>query len=313
MFRHNANVPDGVEYLMICREHTYGYTECLRARFDIRDRGYVERLLNVMTLHEREKIATYSFHELWKDLWQDTYWAVDRRTEHKFHTLRQSDMFQSALRTLPKSRWTCPEWGFPKGKPNWLESAGSFEDGQTCAQREFAEETGIRCRYAYKILGKKSGFYDDTYRDVRLTETYKSIDGRWYKHVYYIAEYVADEADHNTYPFARDVNPPVPNPRTMHRAEKLGGRNAFHNSKVPRVTPRNSEVSAVEWCSYDTCCKSIRPYNTAKLKMLKNIHPYVCRYVCRYKRQRKRAPAQANAPNTTTAAVTDVTDVTDVA
>lgn len=300
MFRRNMNVPDGVEYLMICREHTYGYTECIRARFDISDRSYVGRLMHVMTPRERVKIATYSFRELWKDLWQDTYWAVDRRAEHKFNILRKSQMFQSALQSASTSIWTCAEWGFPKGKPNWLESEGVFEDGQTCAQRELAEETGIHCRYAYKILGKKSGFFNDATRDVRVTEIYKSIDNRWYKHVYFIAEYVADVP--TAVPFERDVSPPVPNTRTMQRAEQLGGRSVFHNPRVPRVTPHNSEVSAVEWCSYKACCEAIRPYNTAKLQMLQNMHPYVCRY---NNRQRKRTPAQANAPATTTAAVTD--------
>ena len=36
-----------------------------------------------------------------------------------------------------KTKWSLPEWGFPKGRRNYL------EDDLTCAKREFEEETGF--------------------------------------------------------------------------------------------------------------------------------------------------------------------------
>lgn len=189
--RRNPDTRIQVEYLMICRRHSFAYGEWIRAQCDLHDKDYARQLLSEMTIKEREKIATLTFSELWMDLWQNDYSVPDKhyhRAETKFQALCQSDMAQSLQKTMPKSVWTCPEWGFPKGKPNMLDT-GEYEDGQTCAQREMAEETGIHSRYAYQIMGKKSGFYEDPHRDVRIDETFTGTDGRRYRHVYYIAEY----------------------------------------------------------------------------------------------------------------------------
>jgi 8-oxo-dGTP pyrophosphatase MutT (NUDIX family) len=64
------SLSDNVEYLMICRRHSFGYTECIRAQFDTSCRKYTKQLLAEMTVAEREKIAELSFGALWEDLWQ---------------------------------------------------------------------------------------------------------------------------------------------------------------------------------------------------------------------------------------------------
>lgn len=282
-----------IQYLLICRRHTFGYTECIRSHFDITDHDYIKQLLCEMTIVERCNIETMSYAELWKDLWQngqatseaDRYHREFCRAEAKFTKLRESTLFQNLLKNMPASEWTTPEWGFPKGKRN------RFEDAQTCAQREFAEETGIHNKYVYNILGKRNGFHEP------IVEMFQGTDGKRYRHVYYVAQYLYNAPTETS--STRVVSP------TRHRAELLGARSAFRRqppSSVPGIDPRNiaqtREIGAVEWCSYEKCMQLIRPYNKAKVKLLKELHP---RLVAHF--QRNRQPNQAIAHMTTTTAV----------
>ena len=293
LFRPHPDRPGEIQYLLICRRHTFGYTECIRSHFDITDHDYIKQLLCEMTIVERRNIETMSYAELWKDLWQngqatseaDRYHREFCRAEAKFTKLRESTLFQNLLKNMPASEWTTPEWGFPKGKRN------RFEDAQTCAQREFAEETGIHNKYVYNILGKRNGFHEP------IVEMFQGTDGKRYRHVYYVAQYLYDAPTETS--STRVVSP------TRHRAELLGARSAFRRqppSSVPGIDPRNiaqtREIGAVEWCSYEKCMQLIRPYNKAKVKLLKELHP---RLVAHF--QRNRQPTQAIAHTTTATAV----------
>lgn len=267
LFRRETGAPDGVEYLLICRRHTFGYTECVRAHFDITDRAYTKQLLCEMTADERRKLTTLTFRQLWRDLWQndraaattDRYHHEYRRAKQQFHALMRSEMFARLLATLPASPWTTPEWGFPKGKRN------RFETGQACAQRELAEETGIRSKFAYNLLGKRYGFHEP------IVEMFQGTDGQRYRHVYYIGE---------------------------HTALQTATDNA------PGIDPTNHlqtrEVSAVEWHGYDACLARIRSYNVAKRQLLARLHPLVVAYA---QARTPRHPIQATAQTTTTKAV----------
>lgn len=248
-----------IEYLLICRRHSFGYTECVRARFDLTDRRYLRQLLCEMTGEERYKVATWNFSALWMDLWQksdkpsrrDQYHNEYMRAHHQFQSLRESSLFQELLRVLPPSPWTTPEWGFPKGKRN------KFESGQECAQRELAEETGICTSFAYNILGKRSGF------TAPCVETFQGTDGQRYRHIYYVAEFLS------------------------------------HTEDATAIDPGNHlqtrEVSAVAWCTYDECLRRIRSYNVAKQLALQRTHRRVCAYV----RDRPRSAPKSNAATTT--------------
>jgi 8-oxo-dGTP pyrophosphatase MutT (NUDIX family) len=264
-----------VEYLMICRRHTFGYVEMVRVNFDLRDEAYVRQLLGEMTVTERTKLRTHPFRELWADLWQNThsqprYQHEFLRAQKRFDQLRRSALFRR-LDTIIRSEWTSPEWGFPKGKRNRNESA------LACAYREMHEETGIGTdAYVVGEWSNKNGggngeaLSGDVADDGPTTgpvtgpvvEMFLGTDGRKYRHVYFVGEAHADHP-------------------TVHK---------------PRVDESNvlqtREVSDVQWLDYAGCVANIRSYNAAKLALLARVHPLVCAYVA----CRQEGPATVVAP-----------------
>lgn len=174
LFRYNKAIED-VEYLMICRRHTFGYVEFIRACYDIHNRDYIKQLLMEMTITERTKIHTMTFRELWEDLWQQTLCYNNEyvKAHNAFKRLMGSQMCNGLLKELPVSVWHVPEWGFPKGKRNILESP------LQCAVREMHEESGLVHDKDYTSVG-------DDCVPKQVTEMFQSTDKRIYRHIYFI-------------------------------------------------------------------------------------------------------------------------------
>lgn len=176
LFRYNTAIAD-VEYLMICRRHTFGYVEFIRACYDIQNRDYIKQLLMEMTIAERTKIHTLTFRELWEDLWQQKHLCYNNeyvKAHTAFRRLMGSEMFTDLLNGLPISVWQEPEWGFPKGKRNISESP------LQCAVREMHEESGLVYEKDYTSIG------DDRNVPKQVTEMFQSTDKRIYRHIYFI-------------------------------------------------------------------------------------------------------------------------------
>ena len=167
-----------IEYLMICRRHTFGYVEFVRCTFDIFDTDYIEQLISEMTVSERINIRTQPYVKLWNSLWliqKDTesrYQKDYARAESQFNKLCSFSFVKSILLTYENYvKWNCPEWGFPKGKRN------KHETSLLCAKREMTEETNIR-EQNYRIL-----------KDFNMvSECFKGSDNLIYQHNYYICQ-----------------------------------------------------------------------------------------------------------------------------
>ena len=241
-----------IEYLMICRRHTFGYVEFIRVNFDIQNEGYIRQLLSEMTQDERTMIRAKPFSFLWTELWQNTQSRSSnsveyQRVSNRFNLLRNSSMF-SRLDKLIGTEWTTPEWGFPKGKRNYNENS------LACALREMAEETGISkdSKEAYRVLISHTADTEESCCKIGLNEPevemFQGTDGRRYRHVYFIAEANACHQD------------------------------IMNVSVDPTNILQTREVSEVRWLSYDDCLKHIRSYNTAKLSLLTRVHPKICAY-----------------------------------
>ncbi len=158
-----------IEYLLIKRKDTIGYTDFMRGRYNS-----VENLIAIieeMTNKERKDLETYDFDTLWDRLWYNhsrgIYVNEKTNARNKFNKIN----IKKILKKIPDSRFDEPEYGFPKGRKNLNEK---YEE---CARREFEEETGIR-----------SENYEIDQSIDPITETFVGSDGQKYSHIYYVAK-----------------------------------------------------------------------------------------------------------------------------
>lgn len=142
------------------------YTEFLRGKYDPEDELYITRLLETMTIRERERLTTTDFDDLWTRLWGSN----DRKgNDYKQSKERFAQVDLPALVARTSSPYDEPEWGFPKGR------RVRCETDLACAEREFWEETNIE-KDRYVIL-----------KNVVFQEQFIGTNGTPYAHRYMVA------------------------------------------------------------------------------------------------------------------------------
>jgi 8-oxo-dGTP pyrophosphatase MutT (NUDIX family) len=184
LFNNNDNI---LNYLLIQRKDTLGFVEFIRGKYNLENIEYISKLFKIMTIDERKKIVSYTFDELWDNLWlskNNQYHNEYDTSKKKFNLLQNGIYIKNSLYTLNSIDNTTPnvynnaEWGFPKGRRNYGES------DINCAKREFEEESGIK-NYEYEIL-----------EDIKpIEETFLGSNNIRYKHIYYIARSISDNSD----------------------------------------------------------------------------------------------------------------------
>jgi 8-oxo-dGTP pyrophosphatase MutT (NUDIX family) len=168
---------NNIKFLLIRRKHSLGYIQFVRGRYFVDNVDGIIFLFKQMTQIEINKIGTYSFEELWNDLWTNDKHKNIRQNEfvaskNKFDKLKNiEDEFTLNLQFYVdnvKPTWTNPEWGFPKGRRH------THESYMMCAIREFQEESGFKDG-EYVVLDKISP----------IVENLIGTNGVYYKHIYY--------------------------------------------------------------------------------------------------------------------------------
>lgn len=157
-------IANNIEVLMIRRKDSMSYTEFMRGKYDPDNTAYVVRLLENMTQSELVSFKSTPFEMLWSRMWNH----ADR---HEHEMPNACEKFNSVLHLVDgiNSKYTEPEWGFPKGRRFRCES-----DIQ-CAEREFNEETNIP-RDTLTMV-----------KDVEFSETFNGTNDTPYQHKYFLA------------------------------------------------------------------------------------------------------------------------------
>jgi 8-oxo-dGTP pyrophosphatase MutT (NUDIX family) len=161
-----------IQYLLIQRKDSLAFVEFIRGKYNPFDEDYIGQLLRGMTIKEQQQILSYTFDELWQNVWGETSGVKSHKSDYESSSKKYasiSDKIKTLIDINP-SKWTEPEWGFPKGRRN------PYETDMTCASREFQEETGIR-RQDFTII-------QNTYP---ISETFFGSNHVHYCHKYYIA------------------------------------------------------------------------------------------------------------------------------
>jgi 8-oxo-dGTP pyrophosphatase MutT (NUDIX family) len=140
--------------------------EFIRGKYDTRDKDFVKRQLQNMTVQEQNLIVSERFETLWTKLWgngRDMDGPEYEMARIKFNTVDRRSLVSSV-----RSQFNEPEWGFPKGRRMRGES------DVDCAIRECFEETNIP-RAAFTVR-----------EDLTFTETFTGTNNICYKHVYFV-------------------------------------------------------------------------------------------------------------------------------
>jgi 8-oxo-dGTP pyrophosphatase MutT (NUDIX family) len=152
---------------MVKRKDSMAYMEFIRGKYDLGDPTYIDRLIGNMTLPEQKLIVSEEFDTLWTKLWgqgRDTHSTEYDISKSKYYQLDRED-----ITTRNRSKYTEPEWGFPKGR------RARGESDSACAVREFWEETNIPGE-AYTLC-----------ENLKFTETFKGTNNVMYRHIYFVA------------------------------------------------------------------------------------------------------------------------------
>jgi 8-oxo-dGTP pyrophosphatase MutT (NUDIX family) len=159
--------PRTIGVLMVRRKDSMSYMEFVRGKYELHDIEYLKKQLQNMTVAEQHLIVNEQFETLWTKLWgngRDLDSPEYEMAKHKFESLDRK-----LLVALVPSKFSEPEWGFPKGRRM------RGETDIQCAEREFFEETNIP-KESYIIR-----------HDMTFSETFTGTNGVRYKHIYFVA------------------------------------------------------------------------------------------------------------------------------
>ena len=184
---------EGASYLMIRRKDTLGFVEFIRGKYPLYNRMYLQRIIDEMTMDEKRRLRTQTFSELWTNVWGDylnsKYQNEEAVSCDRFNALKNGIKINSGngkvsyisldeLIEHSPTRWSEPEWGFPKGRRNYQEK------DINCALREFSEETGYD---ASKLVVMQN--------IIPYEEIFMGSNVKTYKHKYYVAYFPLSQTD----------------------------------------------------------------------------------------------------------------------
>ena len=178
---HNINlIPkfyNNIKVILVRRKHSLNYIEFMRGRYSIDsvDSIYnIQRIIQLMSIEENIRIKNNDFDTLWNELWKKTanskkFQKEYKISKNKFNRLKENN-FYNLLDSVNLSKYTEPEWEFPKGRKN------VNENNLECAVREFKEETNIPMNKIHVLERLKY-----------VEEEYKGTNDLNYRNIFYLA------------------------------------------------------------------------------------------------------------------------------
>jgi 8-oxo-dGTP pyrophosphatase MutT (NUDIX family) len=167
------------KYLIYQRRDNYEYIDILRGNWSTEDR--FRELSKALSVDERERLLSYTFRELWDDLW--IVHGSRIHTEGYERAKKRYEQIKPVLHSIlsdTNRQGSDPPWGFPKGKKlnpkEYSKEEATEEEDTECALREFSEETRMPVD---EIL---------LWDTLPFVETYRGNNDRMYSTHYYLAE-----------------------------------------------------------------------------------------------------------------------------
>lgn len=241
-FRRNVLKNNQIEYLMICRKHTLGYMDFMRGKYSLFNKEHILNLLKEMSLEEKNNIISKDFSLLWNQLWNKH--ENDKNADNIQYNTEEFLSFDK-ITSLKHGINNNNEFYTLKSlleESNldivWKEPEWGFPKG-----RRNPNENDIDCgiREFLEETGYNINDVNIIENIVPFEEIFMGSNYKSYKHKYYLLY--------------------------------MDYENSIKNTNYD-----NSEVSKVEWKTFEESIECIRPYNLEKKKLINNINSCINKY-----------------------------------
>ena len=226
-----SNIP---EYLMIQRKDSLCFMEFIRGKYDLKNIKYICQLIKDMTSKEKNYLITKSFEDLWNYVWYQT--SIIRHTiEFNFAKMK----FESLKKGFQiDNKFVNLEILVDTTETLYEEPEWGFPKG-----RRRLREEDINC--AIREFTEETGITPDmiTLKPTKtpFSEVFFGTNHVLYRHIYFIAKIINSNLNTNTI----DVD--------------------LNNINQIR------EVQAIKWFSFEETMNHIRPHNTERKKIFKEV------------------------------------------
>jgi 8-oxo-dGTP pyrophosphatase MutT (NUDIX family) len=220
-----------IKYIMIQRKDSLSFMEFVRGKYNIEDSKYIMKLIEYMTDSEKKLLLNNTFDQIWNYTWCQLNHCSFKHTKeyieskNKFEIIINDYNIKNLLFTKKSSNISEQEWGFPKGRKKLKES------DVDCAIREFCEETQ---------LNKTDIEIDNSI--IPFQEIFFGTNNILYKHVYYIAKIINDNAEIS-----------------------------LDNNCIEQIR----EIRSLKWFSETEVLNHIKNHNIERIKIFKKAHSII--------------------------------------
>lgn len=227
-----------IQFLMIRRKDTLGFMDFMRGKYSIYNKHYLLNLLNEMTIEEKENLLTKTFEQLWGQLWGSQVLSSQYKIEEKESFEKFSILSSGVLVGTTEIYTLASLIGESNNVSQWKEAEWGFPKG-----RRNLNEVDIDC--AKREFTEETGYSKYCLKPILnllpFEEIFMGSNYKSYKHKYFLMGFEDNQK--------------------------------YHSSKYDQT-----EVSKIEWKTYDQCISCIRPYNLEKKKMIEDIYSCILEY-----------------------------------
>jgi len=223
---------DNIKYLLVQRKDTLGFVEFMRGKYNLENIKYISKLFEIMTENERLLLINSTFDSLWNKLWM----KKDNKQYHNEYDSSKKKFNLLKKGIYIKNNLISLNTIHYNNKVFWYTPEWGIPKG-----RRNLKESNLDCaiREFEEETGLKKNQYNLIYQIEPIEELFSGSNNIRYKHIYYIAN-----AKNNINNLAIDKN---------------------NFSQV-------SEISNINWFTFDQCMKVIRSYNIEKKNVLEKLH-----------------------------------------
>jgi len=240
------------KFLMIRRKDTLGFMDFMRGKYSIYNKEYIINLLNEMTVDEKEKLLKYDFHTLWSELWLNNQTIQSVKIEPV-----KMRLFEKVGRKDKEQLCKTDEIVSHEKYNALVHGIMNQTDSYTLVQ--LIEESNLHSQWDQAEWGFPKGRRNHNENDIACAiREFVEETGYSHKHLYSID---------NIQPFEEIFM------GSNYKSYKHKYFLMKFNGNIKDIHPYDkSEVSKIEWKTYQECIDSIRDYNLEKKRVISHIH-----------------------------------------